>query len=47
LSEITEISRPTIRRGRAEVQRLDRQTRGRVRRTGGGRQAVEKKSLGS
>ena len=47
LSEVTGISRPTIRRGRAEVQRLDWQTRGRVRRAGGGRPAVEKKSPGS
>ena len=45
LHEITGISRVTIRRGRAEVQRLDRKTAGRVRRAGGGRQAVEKKSL--
>lgn len=47
LSEITGISRPTIRRGRAEVQRLDRRTHMRVRRAGGGRQAIEKKSLAS
>jgi len=45
LHEITGISRVTIRRGRAEVQRLDRKTVNRVRRAGGGRQAVEKKSL--
>ena len=45
LHEITGLSRVTIRRGRAEVQRLDRQTAGRVRRTGAGRQALEKKSL--
>src|SRR5262245_60645508 len=44
LSEITELDRMTIRRGREEVQRIDRQTVGRVRRTGGGRKTVEKKS---
>ena len=44
LHEITGISRVTIRRGRAEVQRADRQTSGRVRRTGGGRHPIEKKS---
>jgi hypothetical protein len=44
LQEITGLSRVTIRRGRAEVQRIDRQTTGRVRRAGGGRQTVEKKS---
>ena len=43
LSEITGLDRMTIRRGRAEVQRIDRQTVGRVRRTGGGRKTVEKK----
>src|ERR1051326_2449712 len=47
LSTITGLDRATIRRGRAEVQRADRQTRGRVRRSGGGRQAVEKNSLES
>ena len=45
LREITGLSRMTIRRGRAEVQRIDRQTIERVRLAGGGRQAVEKKSL--
>lgn len=45
LHEITGISRVTIRRGRAEVQRLDRKTVNRVRIAGGGRHAVEKKSL--
>lgn len=44
LNTITGIDRATIRRGRAEVQRADRQTVGRVRRAGGGRQVVEKKS---
>lgn len=44
LSKISGISRMTIRRGRTEVQRVDRQTVGRVRHPGGGRQTVEKKS---
>ncbi len=44
LSEISGISRMTIRRGRTEVQRVDRQTAGRVRRPGGGRQTIEKKT---
>jgi hypothetical protein len=47
LHEITGLSRVTIRRGRTEVQRLDRQPVGRVRRAGGGRNAIEKKSLRS
>lgn len=47
LSTITGLDRATIRRGRAEVQRADRKTRGRVRHTGGGRRAIEKKSLAS
>lgn len=47
LNTITGIDRATIRRGRAEVQRADRQTGGRVRRTGGGRHPIEKKSLES
>ena len=47
LHEITGLSRVTIRRGRAEVYRLDRRPVGRVRRSGGGRKAVEKKSLES
>ena len=42
---VTGLSRMTIRRGRAEVLRVDRQTSGRIRRRGAGRQAVEKKSL--
>lgn len=45
LSQITGLSRVTIRRGRAEVQRTDRLPVGRQRETGGGRQRVEKKSL--
>jgi hypothetical protein len=47
LIEITGISRNTICRGRAEVQRADRATAGRVRQTGAGRPAVEKNSPGS
>jgi len=43
LSQITGLSRPTIRRGRAEVQRVERRTESaRVRRAGAGRLAVEK-----
>ena len=45
LHEISGVSRVTIRRGRTEVQRLDRKTVRRGRRVGGGRPAVEKKSL--
>ena len=45
LHEITGLSRVTIRRGRGEVQRLDRKTIKRVRVPGGGRKAIEKKSL--
>lgn len=46
LSDITGLSRPTIRRGRAEVQRKERQTeQNRVRKQGAGRQLVEKNSL--
>ena len=45
LHEITGLSRMTIRRGRAEILRVDRLTPGRIRCRGGGRQAVEKKSL--
>ena len=44
LIEITGISRNTICRGLAEVQRVDRATAGRVRQTGAGRPAVEKKA---
>ena len=40
---ITGLSHPTIRRGRAEVQRKERQAeRNRVRKAGAGRQRVEK-----
>ena len=46
LSQITGLSRPTIRRGRAEVQRVERRTeRGRVRQAGAGQPAVEKNTL--
>jgi hypothetical protein len=45
LRRVTGLSRMTIRRGRAEVKRVDRQTSGGIRRPGAGRQAVEKKSL--
>jgi hypothetical protein len=46
LSEITGMSRPTIRRGRAEVQKVERAgTSGRVRRSGAGRLRVEKSGL--
>jgi hypothetical protein len=45
LSMITGLSRPTIRRGRDEVQRKERQTeRKRVRQRGAGRKLVEKNS---
>ena len=46
LIEVTGISRNTICRGRAEVQRADRATAGRVRRAGAGRPAIEKKARG-
>jgi len=43
LSQITGLSRPTIRRGRAEAQRVERRTESaRVRRAGAGQPAVEK-----
>ncbi len=43
LSVITGLSRPTIRGGRKEVQRKERQSeRNRVRKQGAGRQLVEK-----
>jgi hypothetical protein len=46
LHVITGLSHPTIRRGRAEVQRKERQAEQiRVRKPGAGRQRVEKKSL--
>lgn len=48
LSLITGMSRPTIRRGRTEVQRKERQAeRNRVRKSGAGRQRVEKNNLKS
>lgn len=47
LIEITGISRNTICRGRAEVQRADRTTAGHVRRAGAGRPAIEKNNQGS
>ncbi len=43
LSQITGLSRPTIRRGRDEVQRVERRAeQGRIRRAGAGQPAVEK-----
>src|SRR5574342_1426374 len=48
LHVITGLSHPTIRRGRAEVQRQERSSaRNRVRKPGAGRQRVEKNSLKS
>lgn len=47
LSQITGLSRPTIRRGRDEVQKGERATeRTRVRRAGAGRPLAEKNSQG-
>ena len=47
-SEITGLSRPTIRRGRDEVQRVERGVeRGRVRQAGAGRCPVEKNTRNS
>jgi len=47
LSKITGLSRPTIRRGRNEVQRSEPPAeRGRVRHAGAGRPAVEKNTPG-
>lgn len=47
LWEITGLSRPTIRRGRVEVQQGEtRAARGRVRKAGAGRPLVEKNILG-
>ena len=44
VSEITGVSRPTIRRGRREIRQIERKdARGRIRRAGAGRPAVEKK----
>ncbi len=43
LHRITGLSHPTIRRGRAEVQKAERRTeQGRIRRVGAGQPAVEK-----
>jgi len=48
LHVITGLSHPTIRRGRAEVQRKERQAEwNRVRKPGAGRKLVEKNSLRS
>lgn len=48
LSVITGLSRPTIRHGREEVQRKERQSeRNRVRKRGAGRKLVEKNNLRS
>jgi len=48
VSEITGLSRPTIRRGRDEVQRVEGEgERGRIRQAGAGRPAVEKNTLRS
>jgi hypothetical protein len=45
LSKMTGLSRPTIRRGRDEVQKVERAAeRGRVRRAGAGRPLTEKNS---
>ena len=44
LREITGLSRTTIGRGRIELKRVDRNTKGRARRAGGGRPVIEKKS---
>jgi len=47
LNEITGLSRPTIRRGRAEVQKVEAAgTPNRIRRAGAGRLRIEKNSLG-
>ena len=47
LSQVTGLSRPTIRRGRAEVQRVEaREQQGRVRAAGAGRPEVEKNTPG-
>lgn len=48
LHVITGLSHPTIRKGRKEVQRKERQAeRKRVRKAGAGRQRVEKNNLAS
>ena len=47
-SEITGLSRPTVRRGRDEVQRAERVAeRGRIRQAGAGQPAVEKNTRSS
>ena len=47
LSQITGLSRTTIRRGRDEVQHVERPSgRGRIRKAGAGRSRVEKNSRG-
>lgn len=48
LSQITGLSRPTIRRGRDEVQRVERRAeQRRIRRAGAGQPAVEKSTPAS
>jgi hypothetical protein len=48
LSEITGLSRPTIRRGRAEIQQIEAPAEAsRIRRSGAGRKRVEKNGRGS
>ena len=43
LNQVTGLSRPTIRRGREEVSRVEKPSQpGRVRQAGAGRHAVEK-----
>jgi hypothetical protein len=44
LATITGLSRTTIRRGMLELRRSPPETAGRVRRAGGGRKRIEKKS---
>jgi hypothetical protein len=47
VSIITGLSRPTIRRGREEVQKEERQSeQNRIRELGAGRKLVEKNNLG-
>lgn len=47
MSRITGLSRTTILRGQREIARAPRSRRQRIRRRGGGRQQVEKKTLTS
>jgi DNA-binding phage protein len=47
VAEITGLSRSTIRRGMAELRRGGGVANGRVRKPGGGRKTIEKKSLES